>query len=132
MAGSTVVTHYAQGALRRIQIDWTADAAAATVPDTVLPAIEGQILAIETNPGAVAPTDNYDVTLIDGEGVDKLAAAGVDRDTANTEQAAAAFTSSSIPIPVDADNTLTLKIANNAVNSATGRVIIYYRPAGAS
>jgi hypothetical protein len=85
VAGSTTTTHYALGALRRIQVDWTADAAAATVPNTVLPAIEGELLAVETNPGAVAPTDNYDFVLNDAEGLDKLNGAGQNRDTTTTE-----------------------------------------------
>lgn len=130
MAGSTTVTHYALGALRRIQVDWTADAADGSVPNTVLPAFEGRIIALETNPGAVAPTDNYDLALTNGEGADKLAGAGANRDTANTEAAAVAFASTSIPVPVDRDETLTLAISNNAVNSATGRVVIYYLPPG--
>lgn len=132
MAGSTTVTHYAQGALRRIQIDWTADAAAATVPNTVLPAIEGELLAVETNPGAVAPTDNYDFVVNDAEGLDRLNGAGQNRDTTTTESAAIAFTSTSIPIPVDADDVLTLVISGNSVNSATGRIVVFYRPAGAA
>jgi hypothetical protein len=35
--------------------------------------------------GAAAPTDNYDVTIVDENGVDVLAGLGADRDTANTE-----------------------------------------------
>lgn len=132
MAGSTSVTHYALGALRRIQIDWTGDAANGSVPNTVLPAFEGEILAIETNPGSTAPTDNYDIALNDAEGLDRLNGAGQNRDTANTESAAVAFTSTSIPIPVDLDDVLTLAISDNSVNSATGRIVIFYRPAGAA
>lgn len=132
MAGSTTVTHHALGALRRIQIDWVADAAAATVPDTILPAIEGRIVAVETNPGAVAPTDNYDVTAEDAEGVDRLNGAGNNRDTATTEIGAAVFASTAVAIPVDSGETLTLKIGGNSVNSATGRILIFYVPAGAS
>jgi len=129
VAGTTVVSHFALGALRRIQVDWVADAADGSVPNTVLPSIEGNIVALETNPGATAPTDNYDIALNDAEGVDKLAGAGQNRDTANTEQAGVVFASTSVPVPVDGE-ALTLAISGNAVNSATGRVLIYYVPAG--
>ena len=129
MAGSTTVSHFAIGRVRRIQVDWVADAAAATVPDTVLPSLEGTLFVLTTNPGAVAPTDNYDLTLIDDEGADRLQGLGANRDTANTESVPLVYGTGAIPPVVDGDEVLTLKWAGNAVNSATGRVILYYTPA---
>jgi hypothetical protein len=126
MAGTVTVTHSKFGVIRRIVADWVADAAAATVPDTVLPNFEGRILELTTNPGAVAPTDNYDVTLIDEEGSDRLQALGANRDTANTETVPIVYSGSTIHPPVGLYEALTLKLAGNAVNSATGRIIIVY------
>lgn len=126
--GTTTVSHFALGAVRRVQVDFTASSTDGSIPDTALPSIEGRLLAITTNPGATAPTDNYDVTLIDGEGADRLYGVGADRDTANTESAPIVFASSTVHPWVDGDETLTMKWANNSVNSATGRVIVYYSP----
>lgn len=129
MAGSTTVTHQTQGHVRRVIVDFVADAAAATVPDTVLPRFEGRIAELTTNPGSTAPTDNYDLTLIDDEGSDRLQGLGANRDTANTETVPIVYAASTIHPPVALGETLTLKLANNAVNSATGRIIIVYTPA---
>lgn len=129
MPGTVTTTHRALGGqVRRLIFAVTADAAAASVPDTVLPSIEGRLLALVTNPGATAPTDNYDITLEDADGADRLQGVGANRDTANTEQAPIVYTGTSIHPPVDADETLTLKIANNAVNSALIGITIFYTP----
>lgn len=129
MAGSTTVTHYTQGYVRKVQIDWIADAADGSVPDTVLPRIEGRLYELTTNPGATAPTDNYDLTLEDAEAIDRLQGVGANRDTANTEVAAIVYSGSTIHPPVSLADVLTLKLANNSVHSATGRILILYGPA---
>jgi hypothetical protein len=130
MAGTVVVTSHEQGRrrVRRIVLTCTADAAAATFPATVIPAFEGRIVEIRTNPGAVAPTDNYDITLVDADGIDRLRGTGVDRDTANSEAAPVVFSGTSINPVVDLGDVLTLTIANNAVNSAVIVVNIEYAP----
>lgn len=129
MAGTTTTTHQKVGHVRRILVDFVADAANGSVPDTVLPSFEGRIAELTTNPGAVAPTDNYDLTLIDDEGSDRLQGLGANRDTANTETVPVVYASSTIHPPVGFAETLTLKLANNSVNSATGRIILVYTPA---
>jgi hypothetical protein len=46
----------------------------------------GSIIAVRFIPSAsAAPTDNYDVTLLDQNSVDMLGGTGANRDTANTE-----------------------------------------------
>jgi hypothetical protein len=129
VAGSTTVTHYTIGHVRRIVVDWVADAAAATIPDTLLPVFEGRLMELTTNPGAVAPTDNYDITIEDAEGVDRLQGVGANRDTANTESAIPVYSGSTVHPVVSRSDALTLKIAGNSVNSATGRIILLYGPA---
>src|SRR4051812_8010939 len=129
MAGSTTVTHYTLGHVRKIVIDWTADAAAATVPDTVLPVFEGRLMEFVTNPGAVAPTDNYDIVITDDQGVDKLQGVGANRDTANTEVAIPVYSGSTIHPVVSRADVLTLSLSGNAVNSAVGKIILTYGPA---
>lgn len=126
MPGSVVVTHYTQGNVRKLSCLCTADAAAATFPDTVLPGIEGRLLALVTNPGAVQPTDNYDVTVEDQHGYDVLEGVGANRDTLNTEKVPVVYSGSTVHPCVDDADTLTLKLAGNAVNAAVTVVEIYY------
>lgn len=129
-AGTVTVAHRAIGSIRTITATITADAADGSVPNTVLPKFEGRILAIETNPGATAPTDNYDVTIEDAHAFDVLLGVGANRDTANTEKAAVLVASSSVFSVVDEADVLTLKVANNSVNSATIVLVIYYATGG--
>ena len=69
----------------------------------------GSIIRAEWDPasGADAPTDNYDVTLVDTSGVDLLMGTGADRDTANTE-----VTLFGTPIYQDGKRDVDLTIAN--------------------
>ena len=129
MAGSTTVTHYTLGHVRKVVVDWVADAAAATVPDTILPRFEGRLAELFTNPGATAPTNLYDITLEDAEAFDRLQGLGANRATATSEVAVLVYSGSTIHPPVSLSDVLTLKIAGNAVNSATGRIILTYTPA---
>lgn len=129
MAGSTTVTHQTIGHVRRLIVDFVADAADGTVPDTVVPVFEGRLFELTTNPGATAPQDNWDVTLIDAEGIDRLQSLGLNRDTANTESLPVVYSGSTIHPVISRTDVLTLKVAGNNVNSATGRILILYGPA---
>lgn len=127
MAGTVTLTaHNKIGNIRSLVYTCTADAADASFPATVLPAIEGRLLDLVTNPGATQPTDNYDVTLVDQHGHDCLEGVGADRDTANTEKVAIVYSGTGTHPTVDEPDTLTLTIANNAVNSAVTVIQIYY------
>jgi len=68
--------------IKRAVIDWVSSAGGGADGAVVL---EGEILKVVTNPGATAPTDNYDVTLVDEDGFDALEGYGANRDTATTE-----------------------------------------------
>lgn len=128
MPGTITLVHEAVGPIRKIIATCTADAAAATFPDTVLPSFEGHLLQLKTNPGATAPTDNYDITIEDAHGLDVLQGLGANRDTANSEGPGIIFASTSIHPYVDGGDALTLKIANNAVNSAIIVIELTYAP----
>jgi len=103
---------------------WTADASDGSVPATSSEqSYDGYVVLVVTDPGSTAPTDNYDITLTDGDGVDIMGGTLANRDTANTEQA--------VP-KIDAvygarwvSGAITLTITNNSVNSATGEVKIW-------
>jgi hypothetical protein len=129
-AGTVTLAHRTIGNIRTVTATITADAADATIPATALPAIEGRLLALVTNPGTTAPTDNYDVTLVDQHGHDVLEGVGANRDTANTEKVSIVFSATAVHPAVDDGDTLTLTIVNNAVNSAEIVLVLYYALGG--
>lgn len=107
-----------------VTIAVTADAADGSVPNTSIP-LKGFLVKAITNPGATAPTDNYDIELMDPADValDALGGALTNRDTATTEQAYPVITGAACPVFLC--GTYTLKVSNNSVNSATVSIILY-------
>lgn len=145
MAGSSTTITYDDGtdgaghhgSIRRVLIDFVTDDTSGSVACTTRK-IVGELIKIVTDPGATAPTDNWDVVLTDEEGVDLSVhmddvaiAALIARDTANTEETYlpledTAGTGRIAAWPVVCDK-LTVTV-NNAGNSKTGQIILYYRP----
>lgn len=107
-----------------VTIDWVADDADASVPDLEL-SLSGYLLKVVTNPGATAPTDQYDITFGDpsDSALDALGGALADRATATTEQVYPVVSGATTPIFLQGDYTLSL--SNNAVNSASGQIVLY-------
>lgn len=124
MAGSITFTYPGDGVIpvnvRKVTLAWTCDASGVVSAAGNTDRINGLIHRVVFDPdGTDAPTDNYDVVLNDENGVDVLANAGADRDTANTEQV--------IPSqPIAVDGALTLGVTN-AGNAKKGKVILYVR-----
>lgn len=126
-----------QGNIRKVIADFTTDSATGSVAGTTRK-IVGELIKIVTDPGSAAPTDNWDVVLTDEEGVDlsvhlsdAAIAALIARDTATTEETYLpledeAGTARIALWPVVCDK-LTITV-NNAGNSKTGQIILYYRP----
>lgn len=115
---------------RKLLFTWTADAANGSVPDTAISANQAKVLrglkAIlgVTNPGATAPTANYDITLVDADGVDVFGGSLTNRSDTASEQAKPDMTTLGGSRMVN--GTLTFKLANNSVNSALGTCAIYF------
>lgn len=130
MAGTVVLQHCTIGNIRNVIATCTADAADGSFPATLLPAIEGRILALATNPGATAPQDNYDVTLVNQHGYDVLQSLGLNRHTTSTQQVPILYSSTGTHPAVDETDTLTLTIAGNNVNSAITVIELYYALGG--
>jgi hypothetical protein len=116
-------------------IEWTftADAANGSVPDMVIPAEDLYYMAgkfitlLETVPGATAPTNQWDATLEDAHG-DILGGALQNR--AQTREFADPLQNGSVRyIPCDG-RALTLKVANNSVNSATAAIRLFLSRVG--
>lgn len=57
-----------KGGVRNIYITLTAGAAGAFTAFTTTEDVDGIICSVETNPGATAPTDNYDIVITNESG----------------------------------------------------------------
>lgn len=130
MAGTVVVTRgpleRPRGGVDAIRLLCTADAADGSFPDTVLPPFSGTLLALATNP-ANTPTANYDITLIDQDGLDRLNGVGANRHTTTSERVAV----TGLPFVYQGEP-LTLNIDNNTQNSAVVEITLYFDPTGNS
>jgi len=115
--------------MRVLTFSWIGDAANGTVPSTatstaIVTDIAGwYVYAIETNPGAVAPTTLYDIVVNDVEGLDIAGGMLANRSATATEKITPRLDSTySIFGGVLIDGALTLVITNQSVVSATGTV----------
>jgi len=109
-----------------LEFDYTADSSGATVSPTASSGTAtGYVFMVVTDPGSPAPTDDYDVALLDGDGADILGGAGANRDQADSEQITPAIGGAYAPRFVN--GALTLQVTGNAVNSAQGKVKIFIR-----
>lgn len=114
--------------VKSIALDWTSSAGGAVsgIPST---GISGLIERVVFVPGAsgVQPTDAYDVTLLDEDGLDMLAGKGGNLSNANPTQICPLVgDGTTTDHPVAVDGQLTLVVAN-AGAAKQGRVKLYYR-----
>ncbi len=130
MAGSAcVVTHATaatNGRMKTITFSWTSDDTTGAVTGSTTDTINGLVYGLKTNPGSTAPTDNYDITVTDADGLDVLGGVGADRDTANTEYAAAKDGAGNV-VPIPVSGVLTINVSN-AGNSKVGVATLFYLP----
>lgn len=123
MAGEEVtITETVTGSVKKIKFAWTTGSGGESPAVATTYAYSGQVMQLTTVPsgGGTAPTDNYDVTLLDSDGVDVLAGGGADRDTANTETVRASS------LGMVAGSPLTLNVASGG-NSKQGTAYVYIR-----
>ena len=122
---------YVPSSRTKIVMDWTSNAAG-TVSDVGAHTFSGRIDSVEIYPdaGSTAPSDNYDVTLLDSEtGLDILDGDGADMDD-NDNTALTHAHCYQLPMNaggayiVGVNKTLTLGITN-AGDSNGGKVVIY-------
>lgn len=77
----------ARRSIRKVVCTWTSDASGDATGTTGK--IVGTLVKATTNPGSAAPTDDYDITLTDEDGVNILTACQstlANRDTSNSEE----------------------------------------------
>lgn len=106
MAGTVTVTEETIGNVHKIKWTWISTAGGAA--DLVTTKAYGGIVRnLRTVPagGGSAPTDDYDITITDPDGLDVMLGAGANRDTAVTENAVPGSTST-------AHGKLTLNVTN--------------------
>jgi hypothetical protein len=101
---------------------------AAATPDTPLGFSTDITAGTVTADMFAAPTDNYDITLVDQDGIDRLQGLGANRDITNSEAAPIVYSGTAINPVVEVNETLTLTIANNSVVRAVVVVTILYEP----
>lgn len=106
------------GGICRIKWTWTSSDAGAASLVTVR-GYYGQVMALLTDPGATAPTDNYDIVITDPDGYDVMQGAAANRDTANTEIAVPTATSVAF-------GPLTIAITN-AGDTKDGVAVLYIK-----
>jgi len=111
--------------VHKLVFSWTGDTSNGTVPATASSVpIDGYVFMVTTNPGSPSPTDGYDITLTDSDGVDIMGGELLARDETDSEQA--------VP-KVDAvygaryvSGTVTLTISSNSVHGAKGTVNVFF------
>ena len=113
--------------LGEIETAWVGSDADGTVPAlTVSFPYDCELLSLYTDATATA-TDNYDITGLDANGIDRLQGVGVDRDTTNKEEVPIFFASTGMHPTVRSGETLAITLANNSDTSSAGVIIIRYR-----
>lgn len=130
MAGTVTVSYREHTSVRVAEVTWESDASG-DATGTV--ALDGQIIKVTTNPDTDAPSANYDITLVDEDGVDVAAGLLANRHTSNSEEAylykeitlgGTGTDRGILPIYHSGLVTFTVAAAGNAKN---GVARIYYR-----
>ena len=111
--------------VRVFQVSYTTHSSAGTFTCATDRDITGWIMLVETDPGATAPTDNYDITLVNSNSRDVMGGSLANRDTANTE-AVLPYINGTYTVVFN-EGPLTITVTN-AGNSKTSEILIYYLP----
>jgi hypothetical protein len=122
----TVSADYRRGSVRRLVFDVVA-AGNGAVADLQIPKIgEAVLLALATKPGSPAPTNGYNVRLLDRFGYDVLEGCGLARSNVDPQRTVIRFAGTSVHQCVDEDETLTLRVSDNLVGGARITIDVYY------
>jgi len=114
----------------KVSIDWVADASDGSVPQTdfdstdMIDILGRYCIMATTNPGSTAPTNLYDIEILDEDGIDVFGANLKNRSASDSEQVVP-----KIGMAYGGrvcTGTWTFKLTNNSVNSATGNCTLYF------
>lgn len=116
-----------------VTLTCTGDATDGTYPATTVDFrgedVNSYIYMVVTDPGTTAPTDNYDITITDANGIDIMGGELLNRDESNTEQAVPKIDSIYGSRRVNGD--MTVNISGNSVTAAQVVIKIFgYRDQG--
>jgi len=129
MAGSVSISKQLHRTVSKVTLDWTSDASG-DVSGTHTVYLSGQIERVCFIPdsGGTQPTDQYDVTLEDDNGLDVLQGLGANLSNATATDVVPVVTDGNAgnASPTAIDDKLELKVAN-AGNAKGGKVILYIR-----
>lgn len=121
--GTVVLTEERHGTVKKITCAWTSEDGgdnAGKAQKTTTYAYSGEVIRLVTDPGAAAPTADYDVYVYDEDSADILMAGGLNRHTSTTEQVAASS------LGIVANDKLTFSV-ENAGNAKNGTIYLYIR-----
>jgi hypothetical protein len=122
----TTVWHTDQDGNQVLELkwSWTSDASG-DVDACTATTVYGYVILGVTNPGATAPTDDYDIVVNDSVGADVFGAVLANRDTANTEQQVPQINGLNVPRYVAG----TIEpIVSNAGNAKVGDIHVFIQP----
>jgi hypothetical protein len=126
MAGTVVLTDKKIGTMRKVTFDWlstSSGAASYTMVSPVRGIMYRQVL-IPDSSTATAPSTDYDVTVLDADGVDVLHGAGIAQ--SNTTITDIVLGSSGYYAPTAVEDIIILSVTD-AGNAKGGKVILYIR-----
>lgn len=117
------------GRLYEYTVSWTAHTDGSYTSYLLRYPIDGILLCVVTDPGATAPQAAYDPCLTDQYGRDVMGGGLADRSATATEMAMPQITGAAglVPYTVPVHGCLQLAITGNNVNTALGKVIIYFK-----
>lgn len=122
MAGTVVLRERRVGFYWKMSFEWTTDAAG-DADYTTGTIAAGKVVALVHAPGTggAQPTDLYDVTLLDSDGVDVLNAHGE-----NVSNAAPTMYVEADQMGIVVADTLTLNVVNGG-NAKSGKTVVYLK-----
>jgi hypothetical protein len=123
--GTVTVTEETISMVKKVKFEWASEDGgdnAGKATKATVGSYSGEIIRLVTVPGVAgaAPTVAYDVAINDEDVTDVLMGAGLNRDTANTEQVLASS------LGCVANDKVSLSITN-AGNAKSGTVYLYIR-----
>lgn len=122
MAGTVTTTEIIHAPVKKVVFDWISSAGGAA--DAITTAVlTGRVIYAAQLPASAGtqPTDAYDVTVVDADGVDVLKGLG-----ANLSNAAGTYKADSDGLGAVVESKLTLAVTN-AGNAKAGKTILFIR-----
>jgi len=130
-AAGTVTESYGYigGNVYSLTLTWISATDGSLTAHTTSTTIKGFVFLATTNPDTTAggdgPSDNYDITVTNSDGIDIFGGSLANRDSTASEYAIPLFTTGVYYTPIST-GVLTFTLTNNSVNSAKGKLVLYW------